>query len=302
MMISSTGIIASTNASIPNGWWYGDWLVEKNFNATVSVKSPLGEFGNITSPTFVDYILAQSPSVSDVWSYVTRTLTNLNDTRADMIDNLDVLLSTRATQASVDVIDGIVDSILVDTNELQVDWVNGGRLDLLIDAIKAKTDTIVANGATQASVDVIDGIVDSILVDTSTIDYQPGYSLIVTSTRANPVQNQWYTILDESTNGYILALTMSQDAGTNKAMEVRVTLDGVADTDSQTAVSGTTYYLYLPTMSNSLTFTTTAVFFMAFANEIGVGVPYSTSIKVEARTTSATWASGFTVNIRRFKP
>jgi len=165
IVILSTGVI-STNAFVPNGWWYGDWLVEKNFNATVSVKSPLGEFGNITSPTFVDYILAQSPSVSDVWSYVTRTLTNLNDTRADMIDNLDVLLSTRATQASVDVIDGIVDAILVDTNELQVDWVNGGRLDLLIDAIKAKTDTIVV-GATQASVDVIDGIVDSILVDTN---------------------------------------------------------------------------------------------------------------------------------------
>ena len=33
-------------------------------------------------------------------------------------------------------------TILADTNELQTDLVNGGRLDLLIDAIKAKTDTI----------------------------------------------------------------------------------------------------------------------------------------------------------------
>lgn len=33
-------------------------------------------------------------------------------------------------------------TILADTAELQTDWVNGGRLDLLIDAIKAKTDTI----------------------------------------------------------------------------------------------------------------------------------------------------------------
>lgn len=32
--------------------------------------------------------------------------------------------------------------ILADTDELQTDWANGGRLDLLIDAIKAKTDTI----------------------------------------------------------------------------------------------------------------------------------------------------------------
>jgi hypothetical protein len=48
-------------------------------------------------------------------------------------------------------------SILADTNELQSDWVNGGRLDLNLDA-----------RASQASVDTIDGIVDSILVDTGT--------------------------------------------------------------------------------------------------------------------------------------
>lgn len=35
-----------------------------------------------------------------------------------------------------------VDAILVDTNELQTDWTNGGRLDLLIDLIKYKTDLI----------------------------------------------------------------------------------------------------------------------------------------------------------------
>lgn len=31
-------------------------------------------------------------------------------------------------------------AIIADTNELQSDWADGGRLDLLIDAIKAKTD------------------------------------------------------------------------------------------------------------------------------------------------------------------
>jgi len=32
--------------------------------------------------------------------------------------------------------------ILADTNELQIDWANGGRLDLIIDAIRAKTDNL----------------------------------------------------------------------------------------------------------------------------------------------------------------
>lgn len=38
-------------------------------------------------------------------------------------------------------------AIVGDTNELQTDWVNGGRLDLLVDAIKAKTDALPASPA-----------------------------------------------------------------------------------------------------------------------------------------------------------
>lgn len=47
--------------------------------------------------------------------------------------------------------------IVADTNELQTDWADGGRLDTILDA-----------RASQASVDTIDGIVDAILVDTGT--------------------------------------------------------------------------------------------------------------------------------------
>lgn len=47
--------------------------------------------------------------------------------------------------------------IVADTNELQTDWANGGRLDVILDA-----------RASQASVDTIDGIVDAILIDTGT--------------------------------------------------------------------------------------------------------------------------------------
>lgn len=41
-------------------------------------------------------------------------------------------------------LDGKLDSILADTNELQTDLADGGRLDLLVDAIKAKTDNLPA--------------------------------------------------------------------------------------------------------------------------------------------------------------
>jgi hypothetical protein len=42
-------------------------------------------------------------------------------------------------------------AIVADTSELQTDWVNGGRLDLLIDAVKAKTDLIPASPAAVGS-------------------------------------------------------------------------------------------------------------------------------------------------------
>jgi hypothetical protein len=35
---------------------------------------------------------------------------------------------------AVGVVDGVVDTILIDTNELQTDWANGGRLDNILDA------------------------------------------------------------------------------------------------------------------------------------------------------------------------
>jgi hypothetical protein len=45
--------------------------------------------------------------------------------------------------ATLDLAHTDIDAILADTNELQSEFVDGGRLDLLIDAIKAKTDQLV---------------------------------------------------------------------------------------------------------------------------------------------------------------
>ena len=55
-------------------------------------------------------------------------------------DTAAILVDTGTTlDAKIDVIDGIVDLILADTNELQTDWVNGGRLDLILDARASQT-------------------------------------------------------------------------------------------------------------------------------------------------------------------
>ena len=79
-------------------------------------------------------------------------LTRLSAARAGYLDELDFdLQGTLATIAAyidtevaaiLAAVDTEVAAILADTDELQGDWADGGRLDLLIDAIKAQTDKI----------------------------------------------------------------------------------------------------------------------------------------------------------------
>lgn len=75
---------------------------------------------------------------------------------------LDSAVSPLATSSALSTVAGYLDTeiaaILADTNELQADWANGGRLDLILDA-----------RASQTSVDTVDGIVGAILVDTAEI-------------------------------------------------------------------------------------------------------------------------------------
>ena len=67
----------------------------------------------------------------------------------------DNLPATPADDTSIDTqlatiagyLDTEVAAILADTNELQTDLTNGGRLDLLVDAIKAKTDNLPVAGS-----------------------------------------------------------------------------------------------------------------------------------------------------------
>jgi hypothetical protein len=67
-----------------------------------------------------------------------------------------------ALKTLIDAVDDYIDSevaaILADTNELQTDLTNGGRLDLLIDAIKAKTDNLPASPASTTNITAASGV------------------------------------------------------------------------------------------------------------------------------------------------
>ena len=75
-------------------------------------------------------------------------------------------LTALATAANLATVAGYLDTeiaaILADTNELQTDWTNGGRLDLLVDAIKAKTDALPAAPAAVSDIPTAGAIADAV--------------------------------------------------------------------------------------------------------------------------------------------
>lgn len=89
---------------------------------------------------------ASQTSVDDVPTNaeLATALGTADDATLSAISAVAVTLSTIAGY-----LDTEVAAILADTNELQVDWTNGGRLDLLIDAIKVVTDALTSAAATK---------------------------------------------------------------------------------------------------------------------------------------------------------
>jgi len=69
----------------------------------------------------------------------------------------DPIPASPAQEGTLSTVHGKVNSVLEDTDMLQTDWANGGRLDLLVDGIKAKTDVIPASPAAVGSkMDIVD--------------------------------------------------------------------------------------------------------------------------------------------------
>jgi hypothetical protein len=80
---------------------------------------------------------------------LTDTCTTLTGHTAQTGDNFARLGAPAGASVSADIAENQTDlnTIITDTNELQTDWTNGGRLDLILDAIKAVTDLLPDAGA-----------------------------------------------------------------------------------------------------------------------------------------------------------
>lgn len=128
------------------------------------------------------------PATVQVYPTFPQTADHTSDIAAILVDTAEIGaagagLTALASAANLATVAGYLDTeiaaILADTNELQTDWANGGRLDLILDA-----------RASQASVDVIDGIVDNILVDTAEIGTAgAGLTALATQTSVNTIDD-----------------------------------------------------------------------------------------------------------------
>lgn len=111
---------------------------------------------------------------------------------ADPADASDIASSFSTVNTKLDTIDDFLDTeiaaILADTNELQTDWTNGGRLDLLIDAIKAKTDNLPADPADASDIAALFATVNTKL---DTIDDFLDTEVAAILADTNELQTDW---------------------------------------------------------------------------------------------------------------
>ena len=90
------------------------------------------------------------------------TCTTNTDMRGTDSANTTTPPTAAAIRSEIDSNSTQLAAIVADTNELQTDWADGGRLDLILDELTTQCDT------NEGKIDTIDTVVDAILVDTGT--------------------------------------------------------------------------------------------------------------------------------------
>ena len=75
----------------------------------------------------------------------------------------EIYLASATLPTKIDLIDTNLDTVLVDTNELQADWTNTGRLDTLIDTLITNVAAILVDTGTtlDGKLDTIDDFLDT---------------------------------------------------------------------------------------------------------------------------------------------
>jgi hypothetical protein len=145
---------------------------------------------------------------------------------ANAVTEIQSGLATAANLATVaGYLDTEIAAILADTNELQTDWTNGGRLDLIIDGLATAASISALNNLSAAQVNA--EVVDALNVDTYSMPAQgnpPASPTIVQAVTYN--YKAWRNKSTATSSEYALYA----DDGTTKDHEATLADDGTTFT------------------------------------------------------------------------
>jgi len=179
--LTGTQLIFRTNMTEANTFW-NDTTIIMLTGSNAGQPRRISAFVNLNGQVTVDSPFLNNVTLNDTfivigrWTPAGSPLTPAGIAAAVMSEVLPG--SYTGSQAGKVIADIKVDSsaILADTNELELDWKDGGRLDLLIDQIITNvgtaitnTNTIITNvGTLDGKVVIVDGVVDEILATIKT--------------------------------------------------------------------------------------------------------------------------------------
>ena len=164
--------------------------------------------------------------------------TDQSEFKAD-VSSLATTSALSTVEGKVDTIDGIVDSILIDTNDLQTNqgaWLTAtgfsthSAADVYTQFTSGSNEDVfkadVSALASQSSVDTIDGIVDSILVDTNDLQTNQGSWLTATGFSTHSAADV-YTEFTNSNNEDVFKADVSSLATSSALSGVETKIDTI---------------------------------------------------------------------------
>ena len=149
--LDTTHLDLSVNSVYPDDWPNGHSLGYYDSSTQICYSGiSITDFVGSSSLATLDSTLPVTPVEGDLF-FVRHTKTaSIAEVTAGLAleTTVDAVQNTAdSIEAQVSDVDSNVDAILLDTGELQTDWVNGGRLDLILDATLLDTAEIGTAGA-----------------------------------------------------------------------------------------------------------------------------------------------------------
>jgi hypothetical protein len=166
-------------------------------------------------------VAGATTDVSALATNVAAILVDTGTTLDTKINTIDDFLDTEVA-AVLAAVDTEVAAILADTNELQTDWANGGRLDLILDARASQASVDAVDDLLDTEVAAIKTVVDSILVDTAEIG-AAGAGLTALATQAS------VTAIDDLVDTEVAAIKTVVDAVQVKTDQLTFTVANKID-------------------------------------------------------------------------